>query len=268
MGANTSIFTIMKAVVLAPLPYPDTERLMRVWPEMPVSTEFFLHYRENTTAFQAISICEPSQFALTGKGRPEEIAGALITPEHFAVMGVRPFLGRGFLPDESAPGKSRVAILSFRLWQRLFGGRVDAIGRTVTLSGREYTIVGVMPTQYRPMDGESRLWTPLEIDPADEAHWDWITYRLLGRLAPGVTLEQGLEDLRRAISSYSAIRPSHLDRAKETAGVVPLHEHGGGAFEEQHPDAVPVGAHPGDLGQHVGVVAARHQREPLDPSGL
>lgn len=224
IGANSAIFSVVQAVLLAPLPYPDADRLARVWPNRPVSTELFEHFAERTAAFESLSLYSFGSFSLTGEGRPEEIAGLRVTGGHFETVGVEPAIGRGFLPDESIPGNDRVAVLSYGLWQSRFGGDPKVLGRSLVLDGSEHTIVGVLPESYLPLEEGTQVWVPLPIDRTAEEHWDMIVHALAGRLAPGATFEQATRDLQAAVSSYGELRPGYFSGRAEEAQVVPMKE--------------------------------------------
>ena len=223
IGANTAIFSVIRGVLLAPLPYPDASSIVRVWVEWPTNAEFYLHFRQRTSAFAALSLYWPTTFSLSGDGRPEEVRGVAVTSEHFDVVGVRPALGRAFAPGESQPGHGEVAVLSHGLWQRRFGGDPAAVGRSVNLNGRQHTIVGVMPESYTPLNGRSQVWVPIAIDAADELHWDRFTYAMMGRLGPGATYQRATGDLRAAMATYDEVRPDYLT-GYENGTVVPWHE--------------------------------------------
>ena len=227
IGANAAIFSVVRSTLLAPLSYPAPERLVRVWPEMPSSTELYEHLRERVPSFSAISAFAPTSFALSGDGRPEEISGARVTAEHFEVLGVAPALGRGFRPEESAPGSPDVAILSHALWESRFGAAPDVLGREVDLDGRPHTVVGVMPADFRPLGESWRIWVPMEIDRSDEAHWDWIFQRLIARLSPGTEPERAAAEAREALVAYGdEVRPGYFkEMLDRPLSVVPIGEH-------------------------------------------
>ena len=224
IGVNTAVFSVTRGVLLAPLPYPDASSIVRVWAEWPTNAEFYLHFRERTSAFTALSLYRPTTFSLSADGRPEEIHGAAVTGEHFDVVGVRPALGRAFAPGESLPGHGEVAVLSHGLWRGRFGGDPAVIGRLVTLNGRRHQVVGVMPASYTPFGERSQVWVPITIDDADELHWDRFTYAMMGRLGPAVTCERATGDLRAAMATYEEVRPGYLT-GFEDGTVVPWHEY-------------------------------------------
>ena len=153
IGANSSIFTIVNAVLFEPLPFRDPDRLVVVWEENThrpgrpnvVSPANYLRWGERATAFEQKAAFYDWRANLTGDLAPEELVAQDVTWNFFSTLGVSPLLGRTFTPDEGPEGHNRVVILSYQLWQRRFGGSQDVLGRSVQLHGRPYTVIGVMP---------------------------------------------------------------------------------------------------------------------------
>src|SRR5919202_782324 len=151
VGANTAIFSVVNAVLLRPLPYRDPERLVQVWEHNlkrgwtrdTVSPQNFEDWQAQARSFEAMAAYEYESFVLTGGEAPERLVGILASSAFIDVLGVRPVLGRGFLPGEDARGAGRVVILSDRLWRRRFGGRAQAVGATPKPHGQPFTGVGV-----------------------------------------------------------------------------------------------------------------------------
>ena len=205
IGANMVIFSVVNAVLLRPLPYPEPERLIRLWesnpgrgwPEFSASAPNFEDWRKQQAVFEQLAAYEFNTFNLTGSGEPERVAGVNVTANLFQVLGVLPALGRNFLPEEEQAGRNRVAILSDGLWQRRFGADPALPGRQIELSGESYTVVGVMPPRFRLTEG-TQLWVPLTLDPALQP-WraDRSNHNLsvLGRLKPGISVAQAQVDL-------------------------------------------------------------------------
>src|SRR5262249_8122888 len=197
IGANTAIFTVINSVLLNPLPYRDPEGLVVMWertpqlPSMMVSYPDYLDWKAQNHVFEEIAVFNRYQsFNLTGRGRPERIAGGRATANLFSVLGVRPAIGRGFLAEEDRPGAERVAMLTDGLWKRLFGSDPSIVGQSITLSGEGYTVVGIFAPemQFAGVD----LWVPLgdfvNKDLLIRANHNGLT--ALGRLGAGVTLDQ------------------------------------------------------------------------------
>jgi predicted permease len=205
IGANTTIFSVVNAVLLRPLPYKEPDRLIRIWesnpgrgwPDFSASAPNFKDWQKQQTVFEHLAAQEISTFNLAGDGQPERIAAASITANLFPMLGVSPALGRSFLPEEEQVGRDRVVILSHGLWQRRFGGDQTLPGKTIRLNGEPYTVVGIMPAGFQSI-GMRELWTPLVLDPAREP-WraDRSNHNLFvfGRLKAGVTLDQAVTDM-------------------------------------------------------------------------
>lgn len=205
IGANTVVFSAIDAVLLRDLPFPRPDRLVMVWETVPArgQDEAFLafpnfrDYRDGTSSFEGMAafFANPNQDVnLTGGVVPERVNVARVTAGYFDVLGVEPALGRGFTEDEDVVGNHRVAILSHGLWTRQFGGDRDMVGGTVQVNGFPYTVVGVMPADFRPVGSlalgeEVEMWRPLAAsDQQREARW-WRNLRVVGRLREGVPVE-------------------------------------------------------------------------------
>jgi putative ABC transport system permease protein len=202
IGANAAIFTVINSVLLNPLPYGEPERLVLMWERTPklasmmVSYPDYLDWKAQNHVFEDIAVYNRYQtFNLTGRDRPERLAGGRATTNLFTVLGVQPALGRGFLPEEEGPGGARVAILTDALWKRLFVSDPNVVGQNITLSGQSYTVVGILPPAIQ--FGGVELWVPLGEFVNDNvlkrANHNGLT--ALGRLSPGVTLDQARADM-------------------------------------------------------------------------
>ena len=200
IGANTAIFTVINAVLVRPLPYPDPERLMMVWSSSEarhrerntVSPGDFQDWRAQSDAFERMAGLYDTRMNLAGQGEPVEVPVEYATADLFPLLGLTPVLGRTFSAEEDAPGAS-VAVLGYGLWQRRFAGRRDVVGQTVSLDGRPFTIIGVLPSGAglvgRPSPPE--LWIPFAIDPTLDYRVSAGRFMLaLGRLRPGVSRDQ------------------------------------------------------------------------------
>ena len=230
-GANTAIFTVVNGVLLQPLPYPDPDRLMMLWTYNPrqgfdkdVATyPNFDDWRKASQTFSRISGYTGPGYTLTGLGDPAQIRGAAVTHEFFETMAMRPALGRGFTAADGAPGAGQTVVVSHGFWQGRLGGDHDVTGRTITLNGASYEVIGVMPERFAlPQDAE--VWTPMTPTGAygplfTQRGAFWLT--VVGRLKPGVT--------RAAAQSEMDAIASRLERqypGNSGLGVrlVPLHE--------------------------------------------
>ena len=210
IGANTAIFSVVNAVLLKPLPYAEPDRLMAVGsmrfrgvpsPDTLSYPDFF-DYRARNHVFEHLVTGRGTSLTLTGYGPPRQLHGNMTTWDLFPALGIAPVLGRGFLPSEEAAG-ARVAVLSHALWQSQFGGDPGIVGRTITLDRRAYTVVGVAPPGFAfPVNEPCQLWTTIAPDHeavpgdrpvAEERGAHMLT--ALGRLKPGVSIEQARADL-------------------------------------------------------------------------
>lgn len=200
IGANSAIFSVLYAVVLRPLPYPEPDRLVMVWnwfsgegmDELRISAAEYLDIdREANDVFEEVSIYSfPASLSLTQDGEPDQLEAARVTSSFFSVLGRKAALGRTFLPEEDDPGRGDVVVLSHDFWQLRFDSNPDILNRKMVLDGQAMTIVGVMPPDFL-MPGDVALWVPLVIDPANLPSRGTHSYEMLGRLKPGVSIEQG-----------------------------------------------------------------------------
>jgi putative ABC transport system permease protein len=171
IGANTAIFSVVNAVLLRPLSYDAADRLVYIWdsnpgigyPRFPSSGPNFEDWRRQSQSFEYMAAFVSWSFNPTGSGEPERLQGARVSPEMFPMLGIKPVIGRTFTSEEDKVGKHRVVLLSQRLWQRRFGEDSNIIDQAITLNGESYTIIGVIPTDFRVL-GESELWIPAAFD--------------------------------------------------------------------------------------------------------
>ena len=203
IGATTVIFSVVQAVLLRPLPYEGSERILELSETArgrltTLSPPNLMDWKAQNTTFSAIAAYDDTAVTLSGGFEPEQLEAAVVGVEIFEVLGVSPARGRGFVPDEARPGGPRAVILGFGPWQQRFGGDEGIIGRTLTFDGRPFQVVGVMPRGFT-FPGEMDLWFPLRLDDDEVrpnqrgAHY----LRAVGRLKPGVTIAQAIDDLAR-----------------------------------------------------------------------
>jgi putative ABC transport system permease protein len=204
IGANAAIFSIVYGVLLEPLPYRDPSRLIVLNETTPkvgivsVSYANFLDWRAQSHTFSEMAAVHDVGFNLAGISQPENISGLAVSPNFLSMLGVRPYLGRAFAPAEEKPGTAPVVLLSYALWQSHFGGDRDVLGRAIKLDGRSYTIIGVLPADFRTPDRIDAMepigvWATGNPD-ATERGWrgDMV---VIGRLAPRVTLAQARAEI-------------------------------------------------------------------------
>ena len=229
IGANTSIFTVVNAVLLRPLPYPDADRmvfLMRTFPGGggPVTSvpKFIAWKRDSAQVLSnvaAYDIMGPG-VSLSGDGEPEQVKAIHVSMEFFSLFGVRPALGRTFNVEEDRPGGPRVAVLSYGLWKRRFGADPRLVGRTVALSGEPHAVIGITSPGFEP-NPPADIWLPLQADPAsmNQGHYLFCA----GRLKPGVTRDAASARMKIVAQQFRRQFPDAMGR-QENAGVTPMRE--------------------------------------------
>jgi putative ABC transport system permease protein len=216
IGANTAIFSVIKAVLLNQLSYRDPWRLVVVSEQSPegnpdlVAPLTYVDWKEQSRAIPALAAFRQLRYAFAGVAAPLNVPSVRATPNLFGLLGVNPILGRTFLDSEGQPGNERVAVLSRAFWERHFGGSTSVIGRTIQLDAQPYTVVGVMPADFDfPPSGRVDVWTPLSFDPND-AHGRSRKARALsvvGRLADGVPVEQAQREMTLIASRLASTYP-------------------------------------------------------------
>jgi predicted permease len=219
VGANTALFSVVNAVLLNPLPYPQPERLVTLHESKPnfesgsISFPNFHDWRKDNHTFSGMAISRGSTFGLTGTGEALQLNGEFVTSDFFSILGVQPVLGRNFAPGEDEIGASPVALISDGLWRRKFASAPDIVGKGITLDGRGYTIVGVIPADFHfAMLGAStrtEVFIPV-------GQWKnnllnsrsaGLGFHGIGRLKPGVTIEQAAADMTAVTNNLAAAFP-------------------------------------------------------------
>ncbi|HKP03417.1 MAG TPA: ABC transporter permease [Chthoniobacterales bacterium] len=232
IGANTAIFSVVNTLLLRPLPYKNPEQLVVIWenathlgfPKNTPSPANFLDWQKQNTLFTGMGAFAERTFNLTGVGEPERLEGRRVSANLFELLGVKPILGRTFVPDEDKPG-TKVALLNESLWKRRFGSDPGVIGRALALNGESYTVVGVLPNSVRlPGFGNWRdqVWVPLAF-PAEEAASRGNHFlEVIGRMKPGVTLPQARAEMETIAARLAQQYPEENTRIGSV--VTPLHE--------------------------------------------
>ncbi len=197
IGATTAIFSVVYAVVLRPLPFPESEQLVALWTQtpqfdrLPMAAANHRDLKAQNTVFEDIAILSGvANYNLTGDGEPERLLASRIPANLFPLLRVRPVLGRGFTEDENQQGREHVVILSHGLWQRRYAGDPNIVGKMIRLETLPYTVVGVMSPEFQYPTRDVQIWTPLTINPADFQTRTGYGHLSVARLKPGVTLEQ------------------------------------------------------------------------------
>ncbi len=203
IGANTAIFSVVNAVLLRPLPYDQSDRLVfvnersQVLDEMSISYPNFIDWRSQNHVFEKIGVYNRNSYNLTGAGEAERIPTAQISADLFSALRVNAALGRVFTNDEDKPGANPVVVLSHGLWQRRFGGQTNILNQSLTLNGKSYTVIGVMPKGYL-YPSRVDMWVPVgqvAADPNWEQRGNHPGLYGVARLKPGATLEQAQADM-------------------------------------------------------------------------
>jgi putative ABC transport system permease protein len=216
IGATTGIFTVVNAVLLRPLPYSHPEQFVRVYTEFPTfpngglprfwtSAPEFFDLRKDTNSWATLDAWGVQGTNLGGKTQPVRVTAAGVSGTLMESLGVSPIMGRLISPADDAPGANIVADISYGTWKSVFGGDADIIGHETLLDGKKAAIIGVMPPNFQFPPGESdpaRVWTPLQLDPANPGSSSSHNYYLLGRLKPNVTSAQAQAELASLVQSY------------------------------------------------------------------
>lgn len=210
IGANTAIFTVDYATLLAPLPYPDAGQLVMVWSRIrgarnASSTADFLDWKRENSTFQDLNAQTEDSFNIATRDQPENMQGRITTPGLYRMLGYPFFLGRDFMPEEGQPGNDHVVILTHKFWQRL-GSSPHVLGTTIRINGEPYTVVGVL-TQGLTDRGQGEFSIPLAFRPEQlsrDNHW----LDVMGRLKPGVTIKQAQADMDAITARVARVYPT------------------------------------------------------------
>ncbi|HKY45884.1 MAG TPA: ABC transporter permease, partial [Pyrinomonadaceae bacterium] len=211
IGANTAIFSVVNGVLLRPLDYPEPERLVALresnaskQPDSQVSPANFREWRRQNTVFSDMAVYRTVSYNLTGDSNPERLLAGRVSAGLFKTLGVNPLLGREFYPEEDQPGSDKVVIISEGLWHRRFGSEANVIGKTLRLSGEDYTVIGVMPKSLRlPDQRERELWTPIAFTENERIYHHVRFVEAIARLKPRVTLDQAQAEMAAIASRLS-----------------------------------------------------------------
>ena len=207
VGANIAVFSVVEGVLLKPLPYPHAERLVGVWHTAPglnmdevnmAPSNYFI-YREQNRVFEDIGVYQGYSVAVTGQGNPEQVPGIVVTDGVLPTLGVAPMLGRWFSRADDTPGAADTVMMDYGYWQRRFGSDRSIVGRVITVDGKLRQVIGVMPRNFRFLDGEQpALILPLQLD-RNKTTLGQFSYDGIARLRPGITLAQANADILRLI---------------------------------------------------------------------
>ncbi len=225
IGANTAIFSVIDRVLLAPLPFPDSERIMRVQRKFPngkgssVSIPKFMAWRKSR-AFQSMAAYDFGSVSLNlgTSDRPNPVNGMHVTADFFSVFAVTPLVGRTFSPEEDLPNAGKFTVLTFEMWKNRLGGDQDIVGKPITLSGEQYVVLGVLPEDYQS-DPPTDLYLPAQFDPNSTNQGN--IYYVAGRLRPGASSASAQAELAVIADQFRAAHSDIMDKS-ESVDVVPL----------------------------------------------
>jgi len=228
IGANTAIFTVVHAVLLRPLPFPEPDRLVMVWEQdqtrgwdrVPGSAEDFLTLRDGTTALESLAGLSGASFTLTRDGEPEQVQGARVTSDFFDVFGVTPSLGSPFGPDANVDGAHRRVVLSQDLWNRRYAGDPGIVGRAIEVDGESFEVSAVMPAGFH-FPSTAEMWTPVVFSENQLQDRNWHFILMVGRLAEGSSLAAASDELAVVASRLAQDFPDSNEGWALTA--MPLH---------------------------------------------
>ena len=219
IGANTAIFSVVNGVLLNPLPYPQPDQLVALYERTPQFAEAsipypnFLDWQRENRSFSALAAYRHEDFNLTGMGEPERLNGEMVSASFFPLLGVKPVVGRTFMESEDLVGGAPVALISEHLWKQKFASSPDVVGKSLDLNDTSYTIVGIIPASFRyrneNFDENKDVFVPLGQwnDPLFRDRRTGMGMDGLGRLKPGVTVEQGRADLNAIAAHLAQIYP-------------------------------------------------------------
>src|SRR5262245_48013997 len=205
IGATTTIFSVVEAVLLRPLPYADADRLVTVWENVNLpayknaqntpSPGNFRDWRAQNSTFVDLAAMRDGAWSLTGSGEPVRVSGEMVSASLLTLLQVEPALGRNFTAEEDAAAPSRVVLLGHGLWVERFGSNPSIVGQTIRLDDEPYTVAGVMPAGFRFPDADDQLWLPLNLTAQELQNHGSHFLRVVGRLKPGVTAAQAQSDI-------------------------------------------------------------------------
>jgi len=218
IGANTALFSVVNGVLLSPLPFHESDQLVTLHENKPnfeggsVSYPNFRDWQKDNHSFSSLALARTYAFSFTGAGEAEQLNGEFVSSDFFSVLGVKPIIGRFFTRDEEPVGAGPVALISGGLWQRKFGSAPDILGKNITLDGKGYTIIGVIPAGLHlniPGFSDSEAYLPIGqwSNPLLLQRGAGLGFHGLGRLKPGVTIEQARADMETVTRNLASAFP-------------------------------------------------------------
>jgi putative ABC transport system permease protein len=217
IGATTSLFSVVNAVLLRPLPYADSDRIVTIYETVGdgdnnrgrASNPHFRDWTQQSQTLESTGAWVSRTYNITGDGEPERVVGAMVSPGWFEVLKMQPELGRFLQPGEDG-NTAKVAVLSYDLWQSRYAGARDVVGRDIVLNNESFTIVGVAPRAYRMTEFDEQVWTPLYVPPPESESYGSHFLFVMGKLKPGVTLEVAQADLARVTEDIRRRQPNEM----------------------------------------------------------
>jgi putative ABC transport system permease protein len=230
IGANTAIFSLVRAVLLRPLPFANPGRLVMVWedaayigfPKNTPAPANFMDWKARNEVFEDMAAVTERDFNLTGDGEPEKVYGYAVLGNFFSLFGVEPVVGRVLTFEDDQPQGGKIAVISYALWQSRYGGQTSIVGRDILLNDRKYTVVGVMPKEFQFLDPDIRLWVPAGLTPQQLAGRGSHYLQVVARMKPGVTVEQANSDIKTIMAQIARDNPDEAGRIG--ANVISLSE--------------------------------------------
>lgn len=223
IGANTAIFSVVNAVLLKPLPYPEPGQLAQLRlegsgkPDTVIGSTAFVGVKAQSQSLARVAAYSGGDMTLTGGGAAEGVVAGAVTADFFPLLGVQPALGRNFTQEEDMPNGPKAAILGHGLWQSRFGGNADVLGRTITLNEQSYTVVGILPARFQYPE-PFQLWIPLALSETSAALAGYgegmVLLKAIARLKPGVTLEQAQAEVQTIAQRLQPGGPSVTPRGE------------------------------------------------------
>jgi len=227
IGANTALFSVVNGVLLNPLPFPDPDALLAVYSqtsafrESSISYPNFLDWHKDNKSFASLSAFRSEDYNMTGAGEPERLHGHMVSAEFFPTLGVKLAAGRNILAEEDQAGAAPVVVIGDALWKRKFGSSADVLGKSITLNGKAYAIIGVAPSLL-PVSSPTDVYVPIGqwTDPTFRDRRISMGMNSIGRLKPGVSVEQARHDMDQIAQNLAVAYPD-VDKGTGIA-LVPL----------------------------------------------
>jgi putative ABC transport system permease protein len=232
IGANTAIFSVVNGVVLEPLRYPDSENLVKLTSSFPtmdfydfwISPPEYMQIAEGMRSFDALGAFVTYQVSVGADDQPERVDAAAVSWQLFEALRVPPSMGRLFGAEEDQPGGAAVAVLSYELWQRSFGGDAQIIGRSIDIDGTTTDVIGVMPEDFDVDESGAEIWLPLQLDWTNRNNFGSHYLFLVGRLGPGTTIEMAETELDTFVERYPDEQAGHISPDGHPLHLIALQE--------------------------------------------